>query len=224
MARDGRITFLRIAIGIFAVAFLVSAGFKIYYFIYRPMTTKISDVPPLPGDVPVRSTPPAAPEGANVPETLSIETNYTGYFDEGDKCRRTYDETFGDKTGATSGDSACGLTVVFSRDGTAEKTIALRKFVPESGVWRDAETRRWTAGVTRGEFESLAAAVTGNEAFRSWPDGGMVTARNAMVTAKYADGRVRSPMSNVNEKTVVFLELIEAFRRLDKRTAWVASK
>ena len=47
----------------------------------------------------------------------------------------------------------------------------------------------------------------------------MINVSNTTVTVVHTGG-TRSPMSNVDEKTTVFLEMVKAFKQLEKQINW----
>lgn len=222
MTDGAKIMFRNVSLVIAIVIFLVFAVAEIYTFIIKPMKNDgVPDAPPTP--ISVRT---GTPESKSVPETsasfesLAIDTNYTGYFAESDKCRKTYVEMFGTSTGAVTSDSACNVTVTFNRDGSVVKLLIVKKFDPVAQAWKTVEKTERKGRVTIEEFNALGAAVGGNEAFRQWNNSISVTTRNVAITAKYADGKVKTPMSKVDERTTAFLSMIDAFRELDARIAW----
>lgn len=223
MTDGAKIMFRNVSLVIAIVIFLVFAVAEIYTFIIKPMK---SDGAPEATPTPIVTRGGGTPDSKSVPESsaafesLAIDTNYTGYFAESDKCRKTYVEMFGSSTGAVTSDSACNVTVTFNRDGSAVKLLIIKKFDPAGQAWKTVEKTERKGRVTIEESNALGAAVGGNEAFRQWNNSISVTTRNVAITARYADGNVKTPMSKVDERTTAFLSMIEAFRELDAKIAW----
>lgn len=219
MTDKSKYLFRNVAVAIAVVLFLGYAATEIYVSFLKPVA---NDKRPKESPIPTRKDDEreSVPESVAPIDSLSIDTNYVGYFSKNDKCRRSYTEMFGDKTGVFSENSACNVTVTFGRNGEATRMVVIKRFEPATTSWKILEQNELRGRVTVGDFEKLAAVVAGNEAFRFWNDGMSVTARNTSVIARYADGSAKSPMSNVDDKTTVFLAMIEAFRELDARTDW----
>lgn len=224
MSKESKLMFRNAAIAFAALAFLSYAGLEIYFFILKPAMNEVAPIgEPTSAERPVlRDTPESKPVPESVApiDSLTIETNYVGYFSDADKCRKTYTEMFGSTTGAFSDNSACNVTVTFNRSGKATKSLVIKRFDPGLQRWQDVERSDRNGRVEPGDFEKLAAAVAGNDAFKSWNDNMSVTTGNVSITAKYADGFVKSPKSNVAEGTTNFPLMIDAFRELDGKIAW----
>lgn len=220
-------TGLRLVAGIAIFAAAVMLGLAVYNYLQTPAARNEVVTEPTPKEImPVRnSTPTIGKEySAGDIESANLDTNYKDYFPESDKCRQSYNEMFGDKTGGFSPNSACSISITFEKNGNADKSIVIRKFDAGSGKWKDHESAQWSGTITADRFERLAATITANEAFKNWNENVSLTARNSMITVKYADGNTRSPMSNVDAKTAVFLEMIDAFAALDRETKWTPKK
>jgi len=219
---------MRIAIIIAVIFAIAMLGLEAYLYLYKPYVSREIPSEPKPSEIRPESPTPKPTQGANVGTSeavsVNLDTTYSGYFPDGDKCRQTYNEMFGDKTGGFSPNSACSANVTFTNDGDAEKKITIRKFDAGSGTWVDQETKKWEGKVTPEQFGKLSSLILANEAYKVWNPGISITARNVMITVKYADGVTKSPMSNVDEKTTVFLEMIDAFAALDRETGWTPKK
>lgn len=203
----------------------LAACLMFFFFVYKPAQT--AETPP--AEIPSEPTPPKAEEfptpkvirESDVSE-LSLQTVYKGFFDDS-KCRKTYNELFGDKDGVYSSSSACRLNLTFKRDGSAEKSIAVRRYDSAAKGWRDAEKSVWKAKISDEQFQALAKIIVGSEAFKNWGDGMTITASNSSITVKHAGG-TRTPMSNVDEKTTGFLSMMNAFKELDGKLRWEKSQ
>ena len=73
--------------------------------------------------------------------------------------------------------------------------------------------------MTDGQFERLTTAVVGSEGFKSWRDGTSLYVSNCSVSVKHKDG-TRTPMMNLDNKTSVLPEMVDAFKKLETSLAW----
>lgn len=219
--------FFIISIAVSAITgFVVAAAVcVVFFFYYKP--AQLAEKPPVVKEEPAPtptpkkddfpSTPPPVEESEVTSATL--ETIYKGFFEEGSRCRKTYNELFGDKDGVYSPSSPCRINLSFDRDGNAEKSIEIRRYDNTAKQWRVAEKSVWKSKVSAEQFKTLAKSIVSNDAFKSWMEGTMITVSNSSVTVKYTNG-LRSPMSNVDEKTTVFLAMMDAFKRLENALNW----
>lgn len=175
-----------------------------------------------------QASPTAMPTAKSVPQltiksdevsSLTLETVYKNYFDEGSKCRKTYNEFFGNEDGAWSPSSPCTMNVLFDRDGGAAKTIEIRRYDKTAKEYKTVEKSIWKAKIPREQFDALAKTITENKAFKAWQDGIMINVSNSEVSATHPKG-TRTVMSNVDEKTIQFLPMLDAFKQLDKKIDW----
>lgn len=196
-------------------AFLTCVAF-FYFFERRPQPVGEQNIPqPTPT---LESPSPGSEVAAAAVNSVTIKTVYRGYFEPGDRCSKSYDEYFGNDDGSFSSNSPCSLTMTFDRSGNARRSVELSRWSKGSGM-RPVERLDSAATTTPDQFDKLVQAIVGNDAFRSWREGTMVTASNCSVTVVHSSGS-KTPMSNVDENTTVFLEMIDAFKHLDKELRW----
>lgn len=203
-----------------------ATGVCFVFFYYFGKTTEPVDAKPTPT---ATSVPAASPEmtvaevkAADV-SSVAINTVYTGYFQAGDKCAKTYNEYFGNEDGIGSSSSPCTAKLTFSRDGQASKLIEISRWDKTAKEKRVVEKQASTARVTPEQFAKIADTITANPAFRSWRDGTMINVSNCTITVTYSGG-VRSPMSNVSDKATDYLPMVTAFKELEKQLAWETVK
>lgn len=153
--------------------------------------------------------------------SLTLKTVYKDYFDESSKCHKTYNEFFGDKDGAYSSDSPCTLNLSFDRDGGAEKIIEIRRYDKTARQYNVVEKSRWTGKISAEQFSALAKIITDNAVFKDWQDV-MLYVSNSRISITHPKG-TRAAMSNVDQKTFVFLPMLESFKRLEKEIRWESS-
>ena len=175
-----------------------------------------------------QTSPTAAPVSEQIPPmvsksdevtVLAMETVYKNYFEEGSKCRKTYNEYFGNEDGAASTSSPCTINFSFEKTGGATKTLEIRRWDKTAKGFKTVEKSVWTAKISGEQFDRLAKSVTENQAFKAWQDGMSIYVSNSQVSATHPRG-TRTAMSNVDEKTVRFLPLLDAFRELDQQIKW----
>lgn len=178
-----------------------------------------------PTPVPVATATPANQEIPN-PEikaadfkSVKLMTVYKGFFDASNKCSRSYNEYFGNDDGVASPSSPCEIRMEFSRDGRATRTVEVRRWDKAAKEKRLVEKADSSADVTPEQFDALAKAIAANEAFVSWRDGTMINVSNSTITVTHTGG-TKSVMSNVDEKTTVFLQMFDAIRQLEKQLIW----
>ncbi|HEY0428854.1 MAG TPA: hypothetical protein VGC76_13820 [Pyrinomonadaceae bacterium] len=150
---------------------------------------------------------------------LALETVYKNYFEEGSKCRKTYNEYFGNEDGVGSSSSPCTINFSFEKEGGARKTVQIRRYDRAAKEFKTIEKSIWTARISGEQFDALAKIITENEAFKSWQDGMQINISNSKISATHPKG-TRTVMSNVDEKTIQFLPMMDAFGRLDKEIKW----
>ena len=176
----------------------------------------------------VQTSPTATPASGQIPpmiiksdevSQLSMETVYKNYFEEGSKCRRTYNEYFGNDDGAGSSSSPCTINFSFEKTGGATKTLVIRRWDKTAKGFKVVEKSVWTAKISGEQFAALAKNITENEAFKAWQDGMSINVSNSKVSATHPRG-TRTAMSNVDEKAVQFLPMLDAFRQTDKEIKW----
>ena len=69
------------------------------------------------------------------------------------------------------------------------------------------------------QFQTLAQAIVTNDAFKSWRVGTMITVSNCSITVDHSGG-TKTVMSNVDEKTSVFLQMIDAIKKAESQVKW----
>lgn len=200
-------------------AFLTCLVF--FYFIYKPAQPVDAQPPQAPSATPA----PTAAEEIPNPEireadvrSVSIKTVYKGYFEPTDKCSKTYNEYFGNNDGVGSPSSPCSLQVRFDRDGDATRLVEIRRWDKTKG-FQVVEKSESTAKITPQQFDSLVEKIVTNDAFRSWRQGTEINVSNCSITVEHASG-TKTAMSNVDEKTTVFLQMVNAFKELEKQIKW----
>lgn len=198
-------------------------------FLYGCGTVRSGEIRPPQDQPPPKASPTATP--ASTPPTradgpaadqireLIFQTVYPAYFDESSPCRKTYNEYFGKQDGFFSSDSPCTINLSFDKEsGAAVKTLRIRRYDTRAKEYKIVENSIWKAQISAERYAALAKIVGENPAFADWKDA-MVTVSNSKVTAKYPR-ETRTVFSNVDEKTVVFLKMLDAFRQLDKEIKW----
>jgi len=211
------------AVSGFSAAF--AACFVFFYFVARPALpvdarpTNQSVASPQPTSADIPLDPEIKPEDV---KSVSIRTVYKGYFQPGDKCAKTYDEYFGNNDGVSSSSSPCTVQVTFDRQGNATRSIEIRRWDKTANDYHVVETSNSTAHISSSDFDALVKNVVSNEAFKAFKRGMSITVSNCSVTVAYGND-TKTAMSNVDEKTIVFLEMINAFKQLEKRLDWKAA-
>ena len=155
-------------------------------------------------------------------KSASIKTVYKEYFDAGDKCAKTYDEYFGKNDGVSSRSSPCTVQITFDRNGNATRFIEIRRWDKAAKEYHVVETSNSTAHISPDKFGSLVKTILSNEAFKAYKKGMSITASNCSITVTYG-GDTKTAMSNVDDKTIVFLEMVSAFKQLEKELDWKAA-
>ena len=208
-----------------ALGALVVCSF--FFFYYKTPAAQNAETPkpsmkqeePTP---PKQIQPPPPSEDVNESdvEALTIETVYKNFYAEGSKCRQTYNEYFKNTDGVGSSSSPCSVKLTFNRDGgSAEKTIEVRRYDTTAKEWRVVEENVWKSKVSDAEFKELAKIIVNNDAFKAWNDMTLINVSNCKITVRHSSG-TKSPMSNVDEKATAYLPMVEAFKKLDGKTAW----
>jgi hypothetical protein len=154
--------------------------------------------------------------------SLALNTIYKGFFAADSKCHQSYNELFGKEDGFFTDSSPCTIDIVFDRDGSATKTIRLERWDKESKQKKTVEKTDWKATLTTEQFDELAKSVIETEIFQNWNDMMMINVVNSRIKATYPKGS-RTLMSNVDEKTVSFLPLMNSFKQLDGKLKWEKS-
>ena len=152
-------------------------------------------------------------------ESVTIDTVYKDFFAEGSKCRQTYQEYFRNQDGVRSASSPCSVKLTINRDGSAEKTIEVRRYDTAAKQSRTVEKNVWKARLSEAQFQDLVNLIVNNEAFKKWSDNVSLYASNCKVSVRHKNG-TKSPMSNVDERTTTYLAMVDAFKQLDAKTDW----
>jgi hypothetical protein len=151
--------------------------------------------------------------------SLTLETIYREYFEEGSKCRKTYNELFGNNDGFLSENSPCSEKIAFQRDGQASKSVEVRRYDKTTKEMRPVEKQAWKAKITDEQFKALADSIVASEIFQNWKDGIQIYTSNSTISVSHATG-TRRLMSNVDKSAIAFLPLIDAFKNLDRKVSW----
>jgi hypothetical protein len=219
MAKNRNLSIILVSALIGAIfAAIVCFGFFMFIAIPDSQDEKPSKQP----IAPPTATPVEIPKPdirADDVKSVSINTVYKGYFQSGDRCSKSYNEYFGDGDGFANPNSPCAVTIKFNRDGSATRSIAIGRWDKKVKEKRVVEKIDSAAKITTDQFDKIASLIVANDAFRSWNDGIMINVSNTTVSVEYSGG-TRSPMSNVDEKTIAFLPMVEAFKELEKQINW----
>ena len=208
------------AVAGFAAAF--AACFVFFYFVYRPAQpvdaspTNQSNPSPAPTFSEITPDPEIKAEDV---KSVSIKTVYKGYFEAGDKCAKTYNEYFGNDDGVWSPSSPCSVEITFDREGKASRSIQVRRWDKTAKEYHIVETSESIAHISPAEFSSLVQTIVSNEAFQAYKKGMSITASNCSVTVVYGN-EIKTAMSNVDDKTTVFLQMLNAFKQIEKQLSW----
>ena len=204
----------------FAAALITCLIF--FFFVYEPAQsgTAAPAVTPTqkPPSTPNSEIPNPDISSADV-RSISINTVYRGYFDPGSKCAKTYNEYFGNEDGFASPSSPCTLKITFERDGHAKRSIEIGRWDRATKEKRIVGNTETSASITPEQFNTLAQTLVANEAFRSWREGTMITVSNCSITVVHSGG-TKTIMSNVDEKTTVFLEMINSIKKTEGQLNW----
>jgi len=150
--------------------------------------------------------------------SLNIDTSYENYFPEDSECRRETGEKTGDRN-APRRFASCRVSVTFNRDGSAEKTLEIKRYDERARYAFILETHVWKANISAGQFENLTERIVNNKTFKNWDDSILITTSNCTITAGHKNG-TKSLMSNVDETATAYLPFVTAFRELDAKTGW----
>lgn len=198
------------------VGLAMALGLVVFFFVYRPaQTNRIQHLATPPSNRPGATTEIKASEVSS----LTLETDYKEFFEANSKCRKSYDEVYGKGGGFSSESSPCRAEIVFNRDGSAVKSIELRRYDTATRGLRVVEKAVWKSRMTSAQFNALAGAIVDSDVFKGWQDGTQIYRRNTTITVRQIDG-VRQLMSYVDQTTTAFLPLVEAFKKLDSQLSW----
>jgi hypothetical protein len=109
--------------------------------------------------------------------------------------------------------------MTFDRDGSATRSIEISRWDKTAKEKRPVEKTDSAGEVSADQFQALAQAIVTNEAFRSWREGTMITVSNCSITVVHSGG-TKSVMSNVDERTTVYLQMIDAIKKLESQIKW----
>lgn len=211
-----------VIISILAVAVVAFVSAKTTYFvIHKPARTAETEKPMILSEtIPTpKDTPSSTEIKASEVSSLNLKTTYKQIFEENSRCRKSYDELFGNNEGVYNSNSACQMTLTFSSDGNATKSIELRRYDRTVKEWRVTEKTEWKSKINEEQFKNLAEIIVNSDAFKNWNDGISIAASNSSISVHHSKD-VRTLMSNVDEKTTVFLAMMDAFKQLDARVVW----
>lgn len=219
----GKTPLLLLAVAVGFVALIIGLLFFFYYL--KPLPNV--EVPKSANSSPSKSVKSSLPPSREIKESevtsLSINTVYPGFFAADSKCRKTYNEMFGNDDGIASSSSPCTINITFNRDGKATKKLDLQRYDKTVKEKKSIEKSAWTAKISESQFAELAKLIVNNQAFKNWIDGTSVTVSNSSVSVKYDKG-IRTVMSNVDVRTTAFLPMLDAFKKLDLEVKWESTQ
>jgi len=193
-----------------------------FFFIYKPAQSR--DIQPSPSPTqysaptPVDEIPNPEIKASDI-KSISINTIYKGFFDAGSKCSKSYNDYFGNEDGFFSPSSPCTIKMMFDREGRATREIEIGRWDKATKEKRVVERTQSSGEFSPEQFQTLAQAIVTNDAFRSWREGTMITVSNCSITVTHSAG-TKTVMSNVDEKTSVFLQMIDAIKRTESQIKW----
>jgi len=152
-------------------------------------------------------------------KAITIKTVYKGYFDQGDKWAKTYNEYFGNGDGSFSSSSPCTLRMVIEKEGNVTRSIEIERWNKAAGGMQTVEKAESTSTVTTEQFDVLAKTIVSNDAFKAWRRGTLINVSNCSISVEHG-GETKTVMSNVDETTTVFPQMVDAFRQLEKQLKW----
>lgn len=180
----------------------------------------------------VKISPTATPFPGEIPQieiksedvsSLEFRTVFKDFYDENSKCHKDYVEYFGREDGMMSPSSPCAVSLEFKRDGTATKTISIRRYDKSARETKEVEKTIWTAKISLEQFDKLAKVVTDDEGFKMWRDGMTITVSNASVSAAHPKG-TRSMQMNLVKETANRVPLFNEFVKTDREIKWEKSQ
>lgn len=204
---------------------MITAAFAVFFFGCK--TVQSNETLPQNQAI-VKASPVVTPVSEQIPpmeiksdevSLLVMETVYKNYFPEGDKCRKTYNEYFGNADGAGSSSSPCTINIAFERTGGATKTLLIKRYDKAERKYKIVENSIWTAKISSEQFDALARSITENAAFKAWQEGTDIYVSNSKISAVHTKG-TRTVLSNADEKTLLFLPMLDAFRESDGKLKW----
>lgn len=193
-----------------------------FFFVYKPAESR--DIQPSPSptqhsvSTPVDEIPNPEIKASDV-ESISINNIYRGFFETGSKCAKSYNEYFGNEDGFSSPSSPCTIKMTFNREGRATRSIEIGRWDKASKEKRVVEKADSTGELSSEQFQTLAQAIVTNDAFKSWHGGTMITVSNCSITVNQTGG-TKTVMSNVDERTSVFLQMIDAVKKAESQVKW----
>ena len=151
--------------------------------------------------------------------SLTMATSYRGFFEANSKCRKTYNELFGDEDGRyLSSGSACRATISFDRNGNAVKSIEMRRYNIASRSSKVVEKSVWKTNISYEKFHALAKYVVNTDSFKNWPEGQMINTSNTSTTVKHKHG-TKQVLANVTEESngLGTTPMMDAFNQVQLR-------
>ena len=193
-----------------------------FFFVYKPAQSR--DIQPSASPTqqsiptPVNEIPNPEIKASDV-RSISINTIYKDFFEPGSKCAKSYNEYFGGADGYASPSSPCTVKMTFDREGHATRSIEIGRWDKATKEKRVVEKNESTAEISPEQFQTLAQAIVTNEAFKSWREGTMITVSNCSIAVNHSGG-TKTVMSNVDEKTSIFLQMIDAIKKTESQIKW----
>jgi len=193
-----------------------------FVFVYKPAQSRDIQPPASPTKqsvpTPVDQIPNPEIKASDV-KSISISTVYKGFFEPGSKCAKSYNEYFGNEDNYASPSSPCTIKMTFDRDGRATRSIEIGRWDKAEKEKRSVEKSESMGEISPDQFQTLAQAIVTNDAFKSWRVGTMITVSNCSITVDHSGG-TKTVMSNVDEKTSVFLQMIDAIKKAESPIKW----
>ena len=194
-----------------------------FFFVYKPAQSRDINPSQIPSRTASAPTPvdeiPNPEVKASDVKSISINTVYKGFFEPGSKCAKSYNEYFGNEDGYASPSSPCTIKMTFDRNGLATRSIEIGRWDKVAKEKRSIEKSESTGEISSDLFQTLAQAIVTNDAFKSWRVGTMITVSNCSITVNHSGG-TKTVMSNVDEKTSVYLQMIDAIKQAESQIKW----
>lgn len=171
---------------------------------------------------PAGENPPTVTDAGKV-DSISVEARYKNYFDRDSKCRKSYDELFGNADGYYNEGSACTGRISVDRDGAATKTVELNRYDKDTRQMKTVEKSVWTARIGGDKFKTFAEAVTGDDFIKNYPEGMQIYTSNFNVSVSQ-EGRTKTFAGNADDKNPQPISIIDLFKKLDGETEWTKNE
>jgi hypothetical protein len=193
-----------------------------FFFVYKPAQSGNVIPAATPTPIPFATANDEIPNPdikASDVRSISINTVYKGFFEPASKCAKSYNEYFGNDDGFASPSSPCTVKLAFDRAGSSARSIELSRWDKTEKKRSTVDKTDTTANITQEQFNNLAQAIVSNEAFLRWREGTMINVSNCAITVVHSGG-TKTVMSNVDEKTTVFLKMIDAIKLAENQLSW----